>query len=284
MWRARAHERRTSAARAGNARLRTFARHWELNDRGHPADDAWSSDAVSHFTAKIAYKLRARPRDDNGDQPACDDRTHDADRVADNREILIPIDAKRNKTPVKEAETERAQGGDVPNSMPHARGNREPSGATEDRETEAVSCQRQVLMGEPPLPTLTREFKRARLNQFGDEDVVIMHAVNSPPNPAAENAASSSSSSSFHAQPVKKRPPDTVPEPTGTDEPKRIRISDTSGEGVVHAPHRSACFSCWAHIATRGTCTMLRGARWRGVRAGEPLCATCNNFFISGRK
>jgi hypothetical protein len=247
VWRARAHERKTSAARVRNYRVRTFAQQWDVDYRGYPTADAWTSPAVSRFREAIARAKRPRQQEEEG------------------------------------ATTSSS-------STPTTTGTSSTGGTGSSAPTDAPPGKKPKVLvggGDPPLPTVTRAFKRARLNQADSDDVTFVPSSSlsassgmacSGPAPSASSSASSTS----------KRANEDI----GTDggkvceQPKRIRAQPSlasRGNAPEHG-QRGKCYSCWASIDIRGADTLPRRVRWRGVRPGEPLCTECHRSFLAGRK
>ncbi len=140
-----------------------------------------------------------------------------------------------------------------------------------------------------PMPTYTREQKKARLNE-PDLDEASARGGLRPSSPASITAvppsSSSAASSSGHGHLIEVRADGTY---VGA-ECKQIRPAAT--QGSLHAGAHShdrgdqRCRSCWANFRGSDKFCMPKGKKgkpWRGVRAGEPLCGACFYSYSNGK-
>ncbi len=297
VWRARAHERRTCAARAQNYRVRTFAKGWEVDYRGYPSLDAWTSPAVGRFGAALASAKRPRqPADGEGattgvvasPTTGTSPTTGAASTTSTVSTTRTALAATPTSTSTSSSIALRDHHGLAPPPLaPDRIVTRTRDGSSDDlqRDTDCLQTLPNAGADDHPPPTMTREFKRARINQADDDDLqVAMAPFTCTPSSSAHRSSSSSAAASNADERKRDMPRPLQHDPDGHGEPKKRRNSlAPSGDGAPQQ-RRASCCSCWAPIFVHGAYALPRGVRWRGVRPGELLCALCKNSFLEGKK
>jgi hypothetical protein len=267
LWRARAADRReralSSSLSSVSTRTRAFAKDWVLNYASFPADDGWRPSALQRLRTQLD-EARKRPLPTvasaaaaaAGDEPP----PHDDPARQHGRFIITlesPPPRKRMKGTSGQAQPvvpSRTESGD------------------DDHGHAATPLSDDSGCREPPLPSMTREFKRARLNG----------PLSQPTIPTTKGTSSSAASSSHAAgsnrcKLIRPRSDGGAASSKGRADAKRRRETNTVFDNFVN------CGAC-GDALTYSVCRYLPNSpiltkAWRGAWPGSPVCRMCHQVF-----
>jgi hypothetical protein len=258
VWRARAAHRRTLAAAVPSTSLsnrsRTFAHEWELNYEGFPADDRWLPKASASLTASIATAKRGRPHEGHPDDRGQQRLPKQHNRADDDRSASAPTLTEDAQTGRPSTTAAASTGSSSTPATPANTDHMTPNGADMDL----------------PLPTMSRAFKRARLNDPPSQDAVPLAAATATSTSAATPHSnrckrinhSGASSSGFNG---------------GVGAAKRRKATSAGGdaEAVCAACKTGTSYSAGRFLPN----TPWLPGPWRGARPGSLLCLPCYSDF-----